>query len=124
MLQRDYLPYPFSDKSRVFFWVEYMEKVGTGTNKMIKRCKDLGLSESEFKTKSNNIVVISRKSMPTEEYLNNLGLSKKELIQFLKEKKKIRAGEEKELYKLEKENLKAIEDVYNSLSTRRQFKNR
>ena len=105
MIQRDYWPCPFCDKARVFFWIGYVEEVGTGTNKMIKWCKEWRLPEPEFKIKSNNIVVIFRKSKLTEEYLNNLGLSKreKEIIQFFKEEKKITSGDLQRKYKVSRD---------------------
>jgi len=60
-----------------------------------KRCKEWGLPEPEFEIKSNNIVVIFRKSKLTEEYLDGLGLStrEKEIIQILKEKRKITSSD-------------------------------
>jgi len=75
----------------MFFWVGYIEEVGTGTNKMIKWCREWGLPEPEFQIKPGNIVVIFRKSKLTEEYLEKLGLNEKEkeIIQLIKEKKKI-----------------------------------
>ena len=67
---------------------------------MIRWCKEWGLPELEFKIKSNNIVVIFRKSKLTGEYLNNLGLTEreKEIIQFLKEKKRITSADIQKKY--------------------------
>jgi len=83
-----------------FFWVGYVEEVGTGTNKIIKWCKEWGLPEPEFKIKSGNIVVTFRQSKLTEEYLDSLGLSArdKEIIQILKEKKKITSSDLQKKY--------------------------
>lgn len=65
-----------------------MEGVGTGTNKMIKWCREWRLPELDFEIKSNNIVVTFRKSKLTEEYLDKLDLSprEREIIQIIKEK--------------------------------------
>jgi len=77
--------------ARMFFWVGYIEEIGTGTNKMIKWCGEWGLPEPDFQIKSENIVVTFRKSKLTEKYLEKLGLSEREkgIIQLIKEKKKI-----------------------------------
>ena len=91
-LKKEHTSEPFNPLiARIFFWIGYMEEVGTGTNKIIKWCKDWRLPEPEFEVKSNNIVVVIRKSKLTPEYLDALGLSErdKEIIQILKEEKKI-----------------------------------
>lgn len=81
--------------SRIFFWTGYVEEVGTGTNKMIKWCKEWELPEPDFEIKSNNIIVTFRKSKLTEEYLDKLDLSpkEKEIIQILKERMKITSSD-------------------------------
>jgi len=105
-LKEEHTSEPFNPLiARIFFWVGYVEEVGTGTNKMIRWCKEWGLPEPEFKIKSNNIVVIFRKSKLTEEYLNNLGLTEreKEIIQFLKEKKRITSADIQKKYEVSRD---------------------
>jgi len=100
-LREEHASEPFNPLiARIFFWVGYVEEVGTGTNKIIKWCKKWGLPEPEFKIKSNNIVVILRKSRITEEYLNTLGLNEKEkeIIQAIKEKGKITSSDVQKKY--------------------------
>jgi len=91
-LKEEHASEPFNPLiARMFFWIGYIEEVGTGTNKMIKWCREWGLPEPEFQIKSSNIVVIFRKSKLTEEYLEKLGLNEreKEIIQLIKQKKRI-----------------------------------
>jgi len=105
-LKEEHTSEPFNPLiARIFFWVGYVEEVGTGTNKMIRWCKEWGLPEPEFKIKQNNIVVIFRKSKLTEEYLNNLGLTEreKEIIQFLKEKKRITSADIQKKYEVSRD---------------------
>jgi len=100
-LKEEHTSEPFNPLiAGIFFWVGYVEEVGTGTNKIIKWCKEWGLPEPEFKIKSNNIVVILRKSKLTEEYLNALGLSEreKEIIQTIREKGKITSSDVQKKY--------------------------
>ena len=100
-LREEHVSEPFNPLiARIFFWVGYVEEVGTGTNKIIKWCKEWGLPEPEFKIKSNNIVVILRKSRITEEYLNALGLTgkEKEIIQMIKEKGEITSSDVQKKY--------------------------
>jgi len=105
-LKEEHTSEPFNPLiARMFFWVGYIEEVGTGTNKMIKWCKEWGLPEPDFQTKSGNIVVIFRKSKFTEEYLERLGLDKKEMeiIQLIREKKKITSSDIQKKYGVSKD---------------------
>ena len=73
--------------AKQFFWVKYIEEVGTGTNKIIEWCVDWGLPEPEFEFTGTSLVVTFRKSKLTDEYLEQLGLNKrqKKAITYLKE---------------------------------------
>lgn len=77
--------------AKQFFWVKYIEEVGTGTNKMIEWCIDWGLPEPEFELKETSFVVTFRKSRLTDAYLEQLGLNErqKKAITYLKEHGKI-----------------------------------
>ena len=77
--------------AKQFFWVKYIEEVGTGTNKIIEWCIDWGLPEPEFELKETSFVVTFRKSKLTDEYLEQLGLNErqKKAITYLKEHGKI-----------------------------------
>lgn len=77
--------------AKQFFWVKYIEEVGTGTNKIIEWCIDWGLPEPEFELKETSFVVTFRKSKLTDKYLEQLGLNErqKKAITYLKEHGKI-----------------------------------
>ncbi|MEA2054700.1 MAG: putative DNA binding domain-containing protein [Candidatus Thermoplasmatota archaeon] len=77
--------------AKQFFWVRYIEEVGTGTNKIIEWCIDWGLPEPEFEFTGTSLVVTFRKSRLTDEYLEQLGLNdrQKRAITYLKEHGKI-----------------------------------
>lgn len=88
--------------AKAFFWIKYIEEVGTGTNKIIQWCKEWGLPEPEFEYTGTSLVVTFRKSKLTEEYLKTLDLNdrQKKAIEFLKEHKKITSKEYAELFKI------------------------
>ena len=77
--------------AKQFFWVKYIEEVGTGTNKIIEWCIDWGLPEPEFEFTGTSLVVTFRKSKLTDEYLEQLGLNtrQKKAITYLKEEGRI-----------------------------------
>ncbi|MBA7660825.1 hypothetical protein ES703_68831 [subsurface metagenome] len=77
--------------ARVFFWIKYIEEVGTGTNKIIQWCKKWNLPEPDFEYTGTSLVVAFRKSKLTEEYLKSLDLNERQrkAIEYLKVKGKI-----------------------------------
>ncbi|HJH25414.1 MAG TPA: hypothetical protein C5S37_01290 [Methanophagales archaeon] len=77
--------------AKQFFWVKYIEEVGTGTNKIIVWCTDWGLPEPEFEFTGTSLVVTFRKSKLTDEYLEQLDLNERQqiAIKYLKEHGKI-----------------------------------
>jgi ATP-dependent DNA helicase RecG len=77
--------------AKQFFWVKYIEEVGTGTNKIIEWCSDWGLPEPEFEFTGTSLVVTFRKPELTDEYLDRLGLNdrQKRAILYLKERGKL-----------------------------------
>lgn len=86
--------------AKAFFWIKYIEEVGTGTNKIIEWCKDWGIAEPDFEYAGSSVVVTLRKSKLTEEYLTNLGLNERELkiIEQIKANKKTTSGEIQKLF--------------------------
>jgi len=81
--------------AKQFFWVKYIEEVGTGTNKIIEWCIDWGLPEPEFEFTGTSLVVTFRKSEFTEEFLDSLDLNEgqKKAVEFIKTEKKITRSE-------------------------------
>jgi len=86
--------------ARHFFWIKYVEEVGTGTNKMIRWCIEWGLPEPDFEYTGTSLVVTFRKSKLTEEYLETLNLNERQMkaLEFLKEHKRITSKKYADLF--------------------------
>src|SRR3989339_2231053 len=57
-LKRKHESKPFNPLiARAFFWIKYIEEVGTGTNKIIDWCKGWGLPEPDFEYVGTSVVV-------------------------------------------------------------------
>ena len=76
--------------ARHFFWIRFIEEVGTGTNDIIKYCERWGIPEPEFNHVTGDFVVTFRGKI-TEEYLISLGLNERQIkvIKYLKEYNRI-----------------------------------
>ncbi len=48
--------------AKAFFWIKYIEEVGTGTNKIIQWCREWGLPEPEFEYTGTAVVVTLKKA--------------------------------------------------------------
>jgi ATP-dependent DNA helicase RecG len=51
--------------AKQFFWVKYVEEVGSGTNKIVKWCREWGLPDPFFEYTGTSIVVTLKKSPET-----------------------------------------------------------
>ncbi len=73
--------------AKTFFWMKYIEEVGTGTNKIIQWCKEFGLPEPDFEFTGTCLVVTLRKSKITKEYLKELELNERQIkaIEYIKQ---------------------------------------
>jgi ATP-dependent DNA helicase RecG len=76
-----------------FFFVKLIERWGTGTNRMIDLCVNHGLPEPEFEDKKISFVVRFNKFFITEDILGQLNDRQKEVIEFLKENKRVTTSE-------------------------------
>ncbi len=61
-----------------FFWVKYVEEVGTGTNKIIKWCKEWNLLEPDFEFTGTSLIVTFKKP-PVLKDLEKLGLNERQI---------------------------------------------
>jgi len=88
---------------KAFFWIRYVEEVGTGTNKIIKWCKDWGLPEPEFKFTGTSLVVTFKKP-PILEDLEKLGLNERQIkaVDYVVKKRHITNKEYQELNNITK----------------------
>jgi len=75
--------------ARVFFWVKYVEEVGTGTNKIIKWCKEWELPEPDFEETGTSFILTFRRYYIDESILERLNERQKKAIKYLRENKKI-----------------------------------
>jgi len=84
---------------KMFFWIGFVEEVGSGTNKIITWCKEWGLPEPDFDHKGNSLVVRFRKDIYTEEYLKDIGLNERQIkaVMYVKTHGKITNKEYQEI---------------------------
>jgi len=75
--------------ARAFFWVKYVEEVGTGTNKIVKWCKEWKLPEPEFEETGTSFVLTFRRFYVSESLLEILNERQKKAVRYLMEKGKI-----------------------------------
>jgi ATP-dependent DNA helicase RecG len=77
--------------AKQFFWVKYIEEVGTGTNKIIEWCIDWGLPEPEFKFTGTSLVVTLWKPRFTDEDVMNLDINnrQRDAIRYVKARGRI-----------------------------------
>lgn len=64
--------------AKQFFWIRYIEEVGTGTNKIIEWCVNWGLPEPEFEFTGTSVVVTFKKPFAKEELLKQ-GLNERQI---------------------------------------------
>ncbi len=67
-----------------FFWVKYVEEVGTGTNKLIDWCKEWGLPEPLFEIIADDFIVTFRKQWISDEILKELNERQAQMIEYLR----------------------------------------
>lgn len=78
-LKQEHESKPFNPLiAKQFFWIKYIEDVGSGTNKIVKWCVDWGLPEPEFEFTGSSIIVTFKKSIVLED-LEKLGLNKRQI---------------------------------------------
>jgi len=77
--------------AKCFFLIKFIEQWGTGTNDMINMCLDWELPEPLFEYVTGDFVVTFRKSRFTEEFLEKLGLNKRQIkaVKYVEKNKQI-----------------------------------
>ncbi|MFH0948508.1 MAG: ATP-binding protein [Elusimicrobiota bacterium] len=75
--------------ARAFFWVKYVEEVGTGTNKIIKWCEEWKLPEPEFEDTGAGFVITFKRFHVSESLLEKLNERQKKAIDYLIKNKRI-----------------------------------
>jgi ATP-dependent DNA helicase RecG len=65
--------------ARIFYLAGYIERYGSGIQRILTSFADAGLPEPEFRTDAWGLTLTMRKDLFTEEYLAQLGLSERQL---------------------------------------------
>ena len=83
----------------IFYDVELIERYGSGIQRIMDACRKADLPSPTFEEKFGGFLVIFRKDIYTEEYLQRLGLNEREIkaVMFVKEKGKITNKEYQQL---------------------------
>jgi ATP-dependent DNA helicase RecG len=83
---------------KCFFLIKFIEQWGTGTNRIIRECKNHGLPEPLFELVTESLVVNFRKYRVSEQDLENLNARQRKAIEYLLKHKKITNKEYREIY--------------------------
>lgn len=99
-----------------FYLAKYIEKVGSGTNEMIKQCRKEWLPEPEFQQKMGSFVTIIWRNIYTDEYLDMLDLNdrQKRAVKYVKEQGSISNSEYCNLFSVSRKT--ATNDLVNLLN--------
>ncbi len=81
----------------LFFLMNYIEKWGTGTNRMISECMNHGLPKPTFEEVANCVVVIFMKGLITDEILESLNDRQRVAIKYIEKHGKITNEEYQEI---------------------------
>ena len=102
--------------ARQFFWIKFVEEVGTGTNDMINYCREWHIPEPEFKHVTGDFVVTFFGKL-TDKYYKDLGLNERQVkaIDYVRKNNSITNGEFRKLFpNLTRETLrKDLNDLVN-----------
>lgn len=88
-----------------FFWIKYVEDVGGGTLDMIEQCKEWGIPDPEFEDTGTSIIVTFKKSILTQDALEQLGLNERQIkaLEFIKQNRRISTKEYCNLFSVVKD---------------------
>ena len=81
---------------------KFIEKWGTGTIEMVRKCVAWGLPEPEFEFTGTSLIVTFRKSVFSRELLEQMGLNERQIgaVEFLGKYKKISTKEYCKLFNI------------------------
>jgi ATP-dependent DNA helicase RecG len=79
--------------AKCFFLIKFIERWGTGTNRIINSCLDHGLPEPLFEERSGGLVVTLRKYRITEDILKALSERQRRIVEYLREHGRINRKE-------------------------------
>lgn len=81
--------------AEIFFYIGWIERWGSGIQKMLDACAASDLPEPEFEESQGSLWVRFRKDILTEEYLRSLGLNERQVraVLYVKEKGRVSNAE-------------------------------
>ena len=79
--------------AKCFFLIKFIEKWGTGTNRIIEKCIEHGLPEPLFEETSGSLVVTFRKYEISDDIIKKLSDREKKIIEHIKKEGKISRSE-------------------------------
>jgi predicted HTH transcriptional regulator len=88
-LKKPHTSYPTNPLlAQIVYLADYIQRAGSGTIEMIKKCKEEKLPEPEFISTRHEFTTIIARDIYTENYLNKLGLNERQLqaVRLVKEK--------------------------------------
>jgi ATP-dependent DNA helicase RecG len=90
--------------AEMFYYVGWIERWGTGIQKILDECRAIGLPEPEWREDQGALWITFRKDILTEEYLRSLGLNDRQVraILYVKDKGRITNGEYRQLFQVSK----------------------
>ena len=105
-LKRKHESRPFNPLlAEAFFWIKYAEEIGTGTDKIIKWCREWGLPDPDFEYAGSSLVVTLRKTKITDEYLAQFDLGERErkIIDHININNRIDSGDVQKMFGITRE---------------------
>jgi len=99
-LKREHPSVPRNRKiAEMLFYVGWIERWGSGIQKMLNECAALGLPEPDFEERTGGLWLTFRKDILTEDHLRSLGLNERQIkaVLFVKEKDRITNREYRQL---------------------------
>ncbi|GBE27124.1 hypothetical protein BMS3Bbin03_01044 [bacterium BMS3Bbin03] len=88
--------------AQVFYDMGIIERYGSGIQRMIDECIEAGLTEPVFEEKFGGFAIIFKKDILTEEYLDSIGLNKRQMaaLKIIKTKHRITNKDYSEMFKI------------------------
>jgi ATP-dependent DNA helicase RecG len=85
--------------AEMFYYVGWIERWGTGIQKILDECRAIGLPEPEWREDQGALWITFRKDILTEEYLRSLGLNDRQVraVLWLKQRGSITNRQYREL---------------------------
>ncbi|MEA3342679.1 MAG: helix-turn-helix domain-containing protein [archaeon] len=75
--------------ARCFFWIKYIEEVGTGTNKIVEWCREWELPEPDFRHITGDFVTVLKNTIITDEAIKTLNERQRAAVKYIREYGKI-----------------------------------